>query len=323
MFTFKNSKIVGVSGCVPKSKFKNNLSQKEREYVGVKSKYYDKEGKIQTSDLCFKAAKNLIKKLNWKKDEIKFIFFVSQTRDFIFPATACILQDKLNLNNNILAYDIPLGCSGFIYGIFNSFLFAEKFKAKGLLLLGDMSSKFVDNNDRQNNILFGDAGVAVGVDYSNLKTQSYFSFGTDGRGSNYIKYDSNQFYCDDSVGKFTMKGANVFQYMSKKVPLEIFDLLKKSKVKLEDIDFFAPHQASKFLINTISNKIGFDKKKVLVSLDTFGNTNSASIPITLLNSKNKLKNSKLLLSGFGVGLSWGNSILNLDENVKFMNILKL
>ena len=263
MFTFKNSKIVGISGCVPKNKVNNNLSNKEKGYVGVSSKYYDLDGKINTSDLCFKAAKDLIKKLNWENEEIKFIFFVSQTRDFVFPSTACILQDKLNLNNNVLAYDIPLGCSGFIYGIFNSFLFAEKLKAKGLLLLGDMSSKFVDNSDRQNAILFGDAGVAVGVDYSNLKTQSYFSFGTDGSGSNYIKHDSDQFY-SNVKGKFTMKGANVFQYMSKKMPLEISNLLKKSKVKLKNIDFFVPHQASKFLINTISNKIGVNKKKVLL-----------------------------------------------------------
>ena len=319
MLTFKNSKIAGISGCVPKNKVNNNLSDKEQEYVGVSSKYYDQDGKIKTSDLCFKAAKDLIKKLNWKKKEIKFIFFVSQTRDFIFPSTACILQDKLNLNNNVLAYDMPLGCSGFIYGIFNSFLFAEKLKGKGLLLLGDMSSKFVDNSDRQNAILFGDAGVAVGIDYSNLETPSYFSFGTDGNGSNYIKYDSDQFY-SNVKGKFTMKGANVFQYMSKKIPLEIFDLLEKSKVKLKDIDFFVPHQASKFLISTISNKIGVNKKKVLLSLDNFGNTNSASIPITILNEKKKIKNSKLLLSGFGVGLSWGNSILDIGENVKLTNI---
>ena len=214
MFTFKNSKIVGISGCVPKNKVSNTLSDKEKGYVGVSSKYYDQDGKIKTSDLCFKAAKDLIKKLNWKKEEIKFIFFVSQTRDFIFPSTACILQNKLNFNNDVLAYDIPLGCSGFIHGVFNS-LFADKFKSKGLLLLGDMSSKFVDNNDRQNVILFGDAGAAVGIDYSNFKTPSYFSFGTDGSGSNYIKYDSDQFY-NNVKGKFTMKGANVFQYMSKK-----------------------------------------------------------------------------------------------------------
>ncbi len=322
MFTFKNSKIVGISGCVPKNKVNNSLSDKEKGYVGVSSKYYDPDGKIQTSDLCLKAAKDLIRKLNWKKEEIKFIFFVSQTRDYIFPSTACILQDKLNLNNDVLAYDIPLGCSGFIYGIFNSFLFAEKIKSKGLLLLGDMSSKFVDSSDRQNAILFGDAGVAVGVDYSNSKSPSYFSFGTDGSGSNYIRYDSDQFN-NNAKGKFTMKGANVFQYMSKKIPLEISDLLKKSKVNLKDINFFVPHQASKFLINTISNKIGVNRQKVLFSLDTFGNTNSASIPITLLNEKKKLKNTKLLISGFGVGLSWGNGIVDLGKNIKFTNISKL
>ena len=115
-----------------------------------------KKGTIKTSDLCLAAARNLIKKLNWKKEEINYIIFVSQTRNFIFPSTACILQNELNLNKDILAFDIPLGCSGFIYGLINSFLLSEKFKGKGLLLLGDMSNKFVDIKDKQNQILFGD-----------------------------------------------------------------------------------------------------------------------------------------------------------------------
>ena len=144
MFTFKNSKISGIAGCVPNNIIKNNLSSKELKFVGVVSKFYDKKGTIKTSDLCLTAARNLIKKLNWKKEEINYIIFVSQTRNFIFPSTACILQNELNLAKDILAFDIPLGCSGFIYGLINSFLLSEKFKGKGLLLLGDMSNKFVD-----------------------------------------------------------------------------------------------------------------------------------------------------------------------------------
>ena len=321
MLTLSHSKISGISGCVPKNKIKNNLSNKEKRYVGVLSANYDKTGTLKTSDLCLEAAKNLLKKLKWKNEEIKYIFFISQTRDFIFPSTACILQDKLNLSKNVLAYDIPLGCSGFVYGIFNSFLFTDKIKGKGLLLLGDMSNKFIDKNDRQNRILFGDGGVAVGIEYSKQTTKSYFSFGTDGSGSDYIKYDSDQFN-NNVEKKFIMKGGNVFQYMSKKIPLEIYDLLKKSKIKLDDINFFAPHQASKFLINKISEKLKIDKKKVLLSLKYFGNTNSASIPLTLLNAKNKVKNSKVLISGFGVGLSWGNGIIDLGD-VKFTNVSKI
>jgi len=321
LYTLSHSKISGISGCVPNNKIKNNLSNKEKSYVGVLSTHYDENGTIKTSDLCFEAAKNLLKKLKWRNEEIKYILFISQTRDFIFPSTACILQDKLNLSKNVIAYDIPLGCSGFAYGIFSSFLFTDKIKGKGLLLLGDMSNKFVDKNDRQNRILFGDGGVAVGIDYSNKITKSYFSFGTDGSGSDYIKYDSDQFN-NNFKKKFIMKGGNVFQYMSKKIPLEIQDLLKKSKLKLDNINFFVPHQASKFLINKISEKLKIDKKKVLLSLKYFGNTNSASIPLTLLNSKNKVKNSKVLISGFGVGLSWGNGIIDLGD-IKFTNITKI
>lgn len=321
LFTFKNAKISGISGCVPKNKIKNQLSHKEKNYVGVESKYFDQNGNIKTSDLCFNAAKTLLKKLNWSNKDIKYILFVSQTRNYVFPSTACILQDKLNLNKDVFAFDIPLGCSGFIYGLINSFLLTEKFKGKGLLLLGDMSNKFVDINDKQNLILFGDAGVALGIDYSALKTKSFFTFGTDGSGSEYIKYDSDQF--DNKFkGQFTMKGGNVFQYMSKKIPIEISEILKKSKVKLKDINYFVPHQASKFLIDTISEKIKINYKNVLFSLRKYGNTNSASIPITLLNEKNKIKNAKILISGFGVGLSWGVGILDLKD-VKFTNIAKL
>ena len=123
-------------------------------------------------------------------------------------------------------------------------------------------------------------------------------------------------------GKFIMKGGNVFQYMSKKIPIEVIELMQKSKVEMHQINYFVPHQASKFLIETISKKLNIKNEKVLLSLRNFGNTNSASIPITLLNEKKKVINTKLLLSGFGVGLSWGNCILDLYD-VKFTNILKL
>ena len=226
MFTFNNAKISGISACVPRNIEKNIITSKEKSYIGVSKRFFDDKGLINTSDLCLVSAKKIIETLNWKPSEIKFLLFVSQTRDFIFPSTACILQNKLKLKKDIIAYDIPLGCSGFIYGLFNSFSLAEKIKGKGLLLLGDMSSKFIDKNDKQNIILFGDAGSAIGIDYSKKKTKSFFSFGTDGSGSDYIKYKSDQFK-KISNSSFTMKGGNVFHYMVKKIPSEIIDLKKK------------------------------------------------------------------------------------------------
>ncbi len=322
MFTFNNAKICGISACVPNNIEKNILTSKEKSYLGVSKRYFDKKGFINTSDLCMESAKKILKSLHWKVSEIKFLLFVSQTRDFIFPSTACILQNKLGLKNDIIAYDIPLGCSGFIYGLFNSFSLAEKTKGKGLLLVGDMSSKFIDKNDKQNIMLFGDAGSAVAIDFTKKKTNSFFSFGTDGSGSDYIKYTSDQFK-KFSNSSFTMKGGNVFHYMVKKIPSEIIDLEKKSNSKIKQIDFFVFHQASKFLIEKISEKLNIDRNKVLLSLKDFGNTNSASIPITLLNSRKKIKkNSKLIFSGFGVGLSWGNVILDIKD-IKFTKLYKI
>ena len=200
-------------------------------------------------------------------------------------------------------------------------MLSEKTKGKGLLLLGDMSSKFIDKNDRQNYILFGDGGAALGIDFISSTTNSYFSFGTVGSGQDHIKYYSDQFKKINNT-KFVMKGGNVFQYMIKKIPDEIETLLSYSKIKPKDVSFFIFHQASKFLINKIAEKNKIEKKKILFSLDSFGNTNSASIPITIFDSQKKVNNKKIFISGFGVGLSWGCALLDLD-NLKFTKLLKL
>ena len=321
MLKLNKSKICGISVGVPKEVSKNDLSAKEMTYIGVTKRYLDTAKNINTSDLCYQAAEKIVKKLKWKKNEIKYLIFVSQTRDFIFPSTACILQNKLKLNNNIIAFDIPLGCSGFIYGLMQAFMLSEKIEGKGLLLVGDMSSKFIDKNDRQNYVLFGDAGAAVAVDFTKNISETYFSFGTDGSGEHHIKYYSDQFKKVNKT-KFVMKGASVFQYMIKKIPDEIEKILNISKTNKNDIDFFILHQASKFLINKISEKTNLDNKKVLLSLNTFGNTNSASIPVTIFNSKKNINNSKILMSGFGVGLSWGSALLDLKQ-LEFTELVKI
>ena len=192
---------------------------------------------------------------------------------------------------------------------------------KILLLCGDTISKLVDKNDQSVAPLFGDAASCMLIEPSD-KSIDFFSFGTDGSGSDYIKYTSDQFK-KFSNSSFTMKGGNVFHYMVKKIPSEIIDLEKKSNSKIKQIDFFVFHQASKFLIEKISEKLNIDRNKVLLSLKDFGNTNSASIPITLLNSRKKIKkNSKLIFSGFGVGLSWGNVILDIKD-IKFTKLYKI
>ena len=148
MYTSNDSTISGISVCVPKTKIDNKKFLKFKgknafiKHTGVQKHFLDLKHQKTTSDLCLVSANKIIKDLKWKKKDIGFLLFVSQTRDFLLPNTACILQKKLGLNKNILAYDIPLGCSGFVFGLYTSFLMSKNMKTKGLLLLGDMSTKY-------------------------------------------------------------------------------------------------------------------------------------------------------------------------------------
>jgi 3-oxoacyl-[acyl-carrier-protein] synthase-3 len=329
MFTSRYCEISGISVCVPNSQINNKKFLKindKNEFIqstGVKRHFLDLKRKISTSDLCFVAANKVIKNLKWKKKDIGFLLFVSQTRDFVLPATACILQKKLGLNKNILAYDIPLGCSGFVYGLYTAFLMSKNMKSKGLLLTGDMSSKLIDFNDKKISGLFGDAGSAIAIKYEKkLKNFSYFSFGTDGGGYKNLIYDNSELNNSKKKQYLKMDGAKIFEFVLDEVPMQIKKLLKSSKNTIKSIDYFIFHQANKFLIQTLMKKLKITENKVIYSIDEFGNTNSASIPITIFkNLKNKY-NIKILISGFGVGYSWASAIIKLNKP-KFSGLYKI
>ena len=154
MYTNNDCEISGISVCVPKKQIDNKsiLKFKDKnefiQHTGVNRHFLDLNQKISTSDLCLVATNKIIQHLKWKKKDIGFLLFVSQTRDFMLPNTACVLQKRLGLNKNILAYDIPLGCSGFVFGLYTAFLMSKNMKSKGLLLSGDMSSRFIDFKDK-------------------------------------------------------------------------------------------------------------------------------------------------------------------------------
>ena len=172
MILTQNAKISGVSVCVPDN-LVNNLKRlkfkDKKQFInltGVSEHYLDERNLFKTSDLCLKAAEKIINDLKWKRDEIDFLIFVSQSRDYLLPSTACILQEKLKLKKNVFLLDIPFGCSGYVYGLFNSFLISSNTKGKGLLLCGDMSSKFIDMKDEKYFGLFGDAGSATAIEFT-------------------------------------------------------------------------------------------------------------------------------------------------------------
>ncbi len=328
MILTQNSKISGISVCVPNNLIKNTerLKFKDKEQfiklTGVEEHYLDEKKIFKTSDLCFKAAKTIIDNLKWKKEEIEFLIFVSQSRDYLLPSTSCILQEKLNLKKNIFTLDIPFGCSGYVYGLFNSFLISNNLKGKGLLLSGDMSSKFINMNDEKYFGLFGDAGSATAIEFiKNKKFDSPFIFGTDGKGYKNLIYKSDGFK-DSSEIFLEMEGPKIFEFAMEEVPKQINYLLKQKKLKDKDLNYCILHQANKFLIENIFKKLKISKKKNLLSINKFGNTNSASIPVTIFNNKDKIKKSKIIISGFGVGYSWASAIINLD-NIKITKLMRI
>lgn len=343
IFQVPNINIAGISACVPEDEYNNHdydwIGEKEREtlikVIGVEKKRHAKKG-ITTSDLCFVAADNLIGELGWNRSEIDLLVFVSQSRDYIIPATAGLLQEKLSLPHTCIAFDISLGCSGYVYGlsVIGSMMATGKIK-KGLLLTGDISTLNTSYKDKSAFPLFGDAGTATAIELDNDAKPMMFNLQTDGGGYDAIIIpdggirnfaDKETSFNYEKIGEgivrnrfnIALDGIKVFNFSLREVKPNINKLLLEFGLTIDDVDYFVFHQANKLMNETIGKQLKLDAEKVPSSLKEFGNTSSASIPLTIVTElSNKVKNSELtlLFSGFGVGLSWGSVILKTDKIV--------
>lgn len=320
-----NSQIVGLAAAVPKKKIFNSSKSKEKinlfNHIGVKSRHVN--ANYNTSDLCSLAAKKLLKKLNWSNKDIGFLIFVSQTRDHILPQTSAKITERLNLNKNILTLDLPMGCSGFVNGTYIAKTLSANMKKNGLLLCGDVVSKLISKKDQSVKHLFGDCGSAVAIKYlRNTNKKSYYLFGTDGSGFSDLIYKSSGLNSYIDKNFLFMNGAKIFEFAMREVPLQVNKILKQNNLEKKHIDYVVFHQASKFIIDNLVNKLEFEKEKILFSIQNFGNTNSASIPLTMLLNTKKIQRKKILVCGFGVGLTWSTGIFDL-EKITTLKIIKL
>ena len=343
IFQVPNINIAGISACVPEDEYNNNnydwISEKERQtlikVIGVEKKRHAKKG-TTTSDLCFVAANNLINELNWDRSEIDLLLFVSQSRDYIIPATAGLLQERLSLPKTCIAFDVSLGCSGYVYGlsVIGSMMATGLIK-KGLLLTGDISTLNTSFKDKSAFPLFGDAGTATAIELKDDAKPMMFNLQTDGGGydaiiipdggiRNFADVDTSFDYKQISEGivrnKFNiaLDGIKVFNFSLREVKPNVNKLLQEYGLSTDDIDYFVFHQANKLMNETIRKQLKLKPEKVPYSLKKYGNTSSASIPLTIVTELNSVvRNSKLslLLSGFGVGLSWGSVILHTKNIV--------
>lgn len=335
-----NVRIAGMSGCVPlKSEENRGLevfdsiedSEKFMVSTGVERRRIAKED-VTTADMCFHATEKIIAELNWEKESIDCLIFVTQTPDYILPATSCILQNRLQLSEECYTLDVSLGCSGWVYGMsVIANLLSNGDMKRGLLLCGDTTLKNASKIDKSAYPLFGDAGTVTALEFSENQVMK-FHMATDGSGFEAIIIPDggyrNQFteaslvYEQIEPGisrnklQTILNGMDVFSFGISKAPQTVNKLLTYADVNIEEVDYFTFHQANLFMNEKIRKKLKLAPEKVLYSLKNFGNTSSASIPMTMVTEhKDDLKTRKLkhIACGFGVGLSWGSVYFETDS----------
>ena len=267
-------------------------------------------------DLANKACEKLF--LDIDKYAVDFVIYCTQSPDYYLPTTACILQNKLGLSVNCGAFDYNLGCSGYIYGLALAKSFISSGLASNVLLVtAEAYSKHLDLKDVTNRAIFGDGATATFIDKGVSLKIGEFNLGTDGSGAENLIVASGgaktQFVNDLSEeGRFHMNGPEVFKFTLDNVPKSINDCLLKNKMDKNEIDYFILHQANKYMLNNLRKKIDIEEVKFYNELSKTGNTVYNTIPIALEQS---LKSSLIkagdcvLLCGFGVGYSWGSTLL--------------
>ncbi len=276
-----------------------------------------------TLDLMRFAAKDVLQNTNTSPENIDAIICVTQTPDYIQPANACILQGQLGLKKNCLAFDINLGCSGFVYGLSVAASLINSLQLNNVLLLcGDTISKLVDKNDQKVAPLFGDAASACLIEPHD-KSNMYFSLNTDGRGYKNLIVEDGGFKKpvaleSSDLPKLTMDGNEIMIFSITEEPKEIKSIMEQKGLTEKDIDYLILHQANRYIISNIAKRVAFPLDKVPHdTISRYGNTSSASIPTAINDKYNKsLENQekRVILSGFGVGLSWAScyTVLCLD-----------
>ncbi|MFZ2406730.1 MAG: ketoacyl-ACP synthase III [Methylobacter sp.] len=268
-------------------------------------------------DLAFEAGKKLFVDMP-DHEEIDLLILVTQSPDYVLPSSACILQDRLGLSKNCMAFDVNLGCSGFVYALsIAGGLIESGVARKGLILCADTYSKYIEKNDRTCRPIFSDGAAAILVERSDVDCIGPFEFGTDGAGHDRLIVERSgareaDQAGDSSRGSLVMHGSDVFLFTMRVVPACVTALLERAGLTLENIDLFVFHQASKLVIDNLIRTLSLDKGKVFTNFENIGNTVSASIPIALKDAdmQGRLKEGDtVMLIGFGVGLSWGAMLM--------------
>lgn len=282
------------------------------------------------SDISVKAAEKLFKENDIQKDEVDFVLLCTECPDYFLPATACVIQDRLGLRKNIGAYDINLGCSGFVYGLATAKGLICAGVAKNVLFItADTITKTIHPMDKSTRTLFGDAAAATLITKSDIDGILDFVLGTDGSGMDRLiipagawAQPSSEETRAETVNRWGnirtkeslyMDGPEIMNFSLDVVPRMYEEVLMKNNIKLDSIDHVVVHQASLMLLEKLRITLNIPEEKFFVNIESKGNTTSCTIPLALrdMQAQGRLaKEDRILIMGFGVGLSYAGTIIN-------------
>lgn len=306
------------------------------EKTGIRARHVASADEC-ASDFGVVAAERLFDKTGAARGDIDYLIFTTQTPDYLAPTTACLVQQRLGLGNHIGALDINLGCSGYIYALGVAKALVESGQASRLLLItADTYSKFVNPGDKSVRALFGDAAAATLINNRAAAGDPRigpFVYGTDGSGANDLIVPTSGMRrraADHPAEEYTdrhgnirsdhnifMDGRAVVEFTLREVPRAVHETCEKAGITLDDVDAVVPHQASAMVLDGIRTRLKLPKEKFVVCMADIGNTVSCSVPIALKRavlSGQIAPGALVLLVGFGVGLSWGATLVRLPSD---------
>ncbi|MDE5552277.1 MAG: ketoacyl-ACP synthase III [Muribaculaceae bacterium] len=328
----KNVRMAGVSACVPERAVATEdlgiLTPEEAETfnktVGIKSRHLADDS-VCASDMCQKAAEKLLEELGWERDTIDVLIFESVTGDYKTPPTSCLLQDRLGLPDTTFCLDMPMGCCGCLYAItVGGNMLTTGNVRRALLLIGDTALRMGSMKDKSRVPLFGDAGTAIALEYDTEAPEIVVDFHTFGQGYEALMTPHGGFrhpatpesFIEEDFGNGIVRapihtlinGMNVFSFAISKPPRSIEEFMAVENIdRNTDIDYFLIHQANKMIVDRVVKKLKLPIDKVPYNIEEFGNLGGASIPslmVTRLREQLSAKPTTLLMSSFGLGLSW-------------------
>ncbi len=332
--------IRAVTSCVPSRCF-DNLSEstafapeevdKIVKLAGVKTRHMADDSEC-SSDLCVAAAQDVLHSLQWAPSSVDALIMVTQTPDYFLPSTACLVQRRLGLSDTCAAFDVGLGCSGYPYGLWLAAMMLQGNGFRRVLLLhGETPTRFCDKSDRTVALLFGDAGSATALEGRPSEPSSrepwWFCLHTDGAGAEDLILRGGGFRhrvpSDPKHSWLYMNGANIFNFTIKRVPSLIEETLSASGLRREQVDYFVFHQSNRYIIRHLLKKVNIPEAKAPLTIGEFGSSGGPSVPLTITRGEMVRPTErplKLLLLGYGVGLSWGSALVDLGPDALLHHI---